>query len=170
MRMSFTPRLVFTPLGALGKLSQSSVVARHKLPQGPVSLGRQIPEIAENADEKLSNHMRRLLNFVWRGWKGSQSQIEILNIYLQQIANSNPRYLRSPKWVHWFQSRLYLPSARHGFQERAGICSLPRTGAVAHGRPVGKEKLLGISVRGNPYLRTMFIAALHVKRAPACPC
>jgi transposase len=34
--------------------------------KGPASLRRQMPEILENADEKLTTRMRRLLDFLWR--------------------------------------------------------------------------------------------------------
>jgi transposase len=33
--------------------------------KGPASLRRQMPEILENADDKLSARMRRLLDFLW---------------------------------------------------------------------------------------------------------
>jgi len=35
----------------------------------PASLRRQMPEILENGDEKLSTRMRRLLDFLWQEWK-----------------------------------------------------------------------------------------------------
>src|ERR1700752_1675271 len=34
--------------------------------KGPASLRRQMPEILENADAKLSTAMRRLLDFLWQ--------------------------------------------------------------------------------------------------------
>ena len=43
--------------------------------KGPASLRRQMPEILENADAKLSTAMRRLLDFLWQEWKGLQLQI-----------------------------------------------------------------------------------------------
>ena len=57
--------------------------------KGPASLRRQMPEIPENADAKLSPGMRRLLDFLWQEWKGLQSQIETLNADLEQIASSD---------------------------------------------------------------------------------
>jgi hypothetical protein len=38
-----------------------------------------MPELLENADEKLSTGKRRLLDFLWREWKGLQVQIESPN-------------------------------------------------------------------------------------------
>src|SRR5579863_7119951 len=62
--------------------------------KGPASLRRQMPEILENADAKLSTAMRRLLDFLWQEWKGLQMQIESLNTELEQIASSDPSCVR----------------------------------------------------------------------------
>jgi transposase len=62
--------------------------------KGPASLRRPMPEILENADEKLSTRMRRLLDFLWQEWKGLQSQIESLNTDLEQIASSDASCVR----------------------------------------------------------------------------
>jgi transposase len=113
--------------------------------KGPASLRRQMPEILENVDEKLSTHMRRLLDFLWQEWKGLQSQIESLNTDSCRICHRE----------------------RRGFQKGARVCSLGLVpGQWSTG---GKAKLLGISKRENPYLRKMFIhgaraAVLRVKR------
>src|SRR5712691_11265670 len=55
--------------------------------KGPASLRREIPEILENADEKLST--RSLLDFLWQEWKHLQLQIESLSEDLEKIANSD---------------------------------------------------------------------------------
>jgi transposase len=62
--------------------------------KGPASLRRQMPEILENAEEKLCTRMRRLLDLLWQEWKGLQSQIENLNADLEQIASSDPACVR----------------------------------------------------------------------------
>src|SRR5246500_5615839 len=62
--------------------------------KGPASLRRQLPEILENADQKLSSRMRRLLNFLWQEWKGLQAQVESLNADLEQIASSDAACVR----------------------------------------------------------------------------
>src|SRR5579864_3015679 len=68
--------------------------ARISFRKGPASLRRQMPEILENADVKLSPAMRRLLDFLWQEWKGLQLQIENLNTELEQIAGSDPSCVR----------------------------------------------------------------------------
>src|SRR5437764_3393718 len=62
--------------------------------KGPASLRRQMPEILENAEEKLSTRMRRLLDFLWQEWKHLQAQIESLNADLEHIASSDPSCVR----------------------------------------------------------------------------
>ena len=62
--------------------------------KGPASLRRQLPEILENADAKLSARMRGVLDFLWQEWKGLQLQIETLNDELERIATSDPVCVR----------------------------------------------------------------------------
>jgi transposase len=62
--------------------------------KGPASLRRQMPEMLENGDAKLSTGRRRRLDFLWQEWKGLQSQIESLNTDLEQIASREPSCVR----------------------------------------------------------------------------
>jgi transposase len=78
-------------------------------------------------------------------------------------------YGRSLEWAHWCRPLLYLPSgtaplSKKGRDFAAWLGLVPRQWSTG-----GKAKLLGISKRGNPYLRKMFIqgaraAVLRVKR------
>jgi transposase len=140
--------------------------------KGPASLRRQMPEILENADEKLSARMRHLLDFLWQEWKGLQSQIESLNTDLEQIAGSDANCVRLQQipGVGPLISTAVVSAIGNGaaFQKgrefAAWLGLVPRQWSTG-----GKPKLLGISKRGNPYLRRMFIhgaraAVLRVKR------
>jgi transposase len=62
--------------------------------QGPASLRREMPEILENAEARLSTRMRRVLDFLWQEWKGLQEQIETLNGELEGVASSDPACVR----------------------------------------------------------------------------
>jgi hypothetical protein len=91
--------------------------------KGPASLRRQMPEILENADAKLSPAMRRLLDFLWQEWKGLQLQIESLNTQLEQIAAVIRVAFdcsRSPEWAHWCRPRSFLPSGTARLSKRDG--------------------------------------------------
>jgi transposase len=65
--------------------------------KGPASLRRQMPEILENADQKLTTRMRRLLDFLWQEWKHLQLQIESLSEDLEKIASSDEACIRLQK-------------------------------------------------------------------------
>ena len=140
--------------------------------KGPASLRRQMPEILENADAKLSAAMRRLLDFLWQEWKGLQLQIESLNADLEQIAGSDPSCVRLQQIpeVGPLVSTAVVSAIGNGAAFKKGrefaawLGLVPRQWSTG-----GKAKLLGISKRGNPYLRKMFIhgaraAVLRVKR------
>ena len=139
--------------------------------KGPASLRRQMPEILENANTRLSTAMRRLLDFLWQEWKGLQLQIETLNTQLEQIANCDPSCIRLQQipGVGPLVSTAVVSAIGNGAAFKKGrefaawLGLVPRQWSTG-----GKAKLLGISKRGNPYLRRMFIhgaraAVLRVK-------
>src|SRR5437764_13045888 len=140
--------------------------------KGPASLRRQMPEILENADAKLSTSMRRLLDFLWQEWKGLQAQIESLNADLEHIASSDQSCVRLqqipgavPPGATAVLSAIGNGAAfRKGREFAAWLGLVPRQYSTG-----GKPKLLGISKRGNPYLRRLFIhgarsVAMHLNR------
>src|SRR5437899_12411514 len=119
-----------------------------------------MPEILENADAKLTTRMRRLLDFLWQEWKHLQLQIESLSEDLELIASSDQACARlqqipgvGPLVATAVVSAIGNGAAFHKGREFAAWLGLVR-GQWATG---GKTKLLGISKRGNPYLRKMFI-------------
>jgi transposase len=140
--------------------------------KGPASLRRQMPEILENADEKVSTAMRRLLDFLWQEWKGLQLQIESLNTQLEQIANTDPSCVRLQQipGVGPLVSTAVVSAIGNGAAFKKGREFAAWLGLVPwQWSTGGKPKLLGISKRGNPYLRKMFIhgaraAVLRLKR------
>ena len=130
-----------------------------------------MPEILENADEKLSPAMRRLLDFLWQEWKGPQLQIESLNTELGQIASRDPSCVRLQQipGVGPLVSTAVVSTIGNGVAFKKGREFAAWLGLVPRQWSTGKAKLLGISKRGNPYLRKMFIhgaraAVLRVKR------
>ena len=128
--------------------------------KGPASLRRQMPEILENAEEKLSTRMRSLLDFLWQEWKGLQSQIDTLNADLEEIASKDAscRRLQQIPGVGPLVSTAVVSAIGNGAAFKKGrefaawLGLVPRQWSTG-----GKPKLLGISKRGNPYLRKMFI-------------
>jgi transposase len=140
--------------------------------KGPASLRRQMPEILEDAGARLSTRMRRLLDFLWQEWKGLQLQIDTLDSELEHIASSEPACVRLQQipGVGPLIATAVVSAIGHGAAFKKGrefaawLGLVPRQWSTG-----GKPKLLGISKRGNPYLRKMFIhgaraAVLRVKR------
>jgi transposase len=116
--------------------------------------------------------MRRLLDFLWQEWKGLQLQIDTLDSELEHIASSEPACVRLQQipGVGPLIATAVVSAIGHGAAFKKGrefaawLGLVPRQWSTG-----GKPKLLGISKRGNPYLRKMFIhgaraAVLRVKR------
>jgi tetratricopeptide (TPR) repeat protein len=121
--------------------------------KGSASLRRQMPEILENADEKLSPAMRRLLDFLWQEWKGLQLQIESLNNQLEQIASSDPSCVRLQQipGVGPLVSTAVVSAMGNGAAFKKGREFAAWLGLVhGNGQPEARPSLLGISNRGNP--------------------
>jgi len=104
-----------------------------------------MPELLENADEKLSTGMRRLLDFLWQEWKGLQVRIESLNTDLEQIAGSDAACVRlqqipgvGPKVSTAVVSAIGNGAA---FKKGTGVCGLAETGTATRSTG-GKAKLL----------------------------
>ena len=87
-------RLVSRRTSVINQLRAFLLERGISLAKGPASLRRQMPEILENADERLTARMRRLLDFLWQEWKHLQLQIESLNEDLEHIASSDAACVR----------------------------------------------------------------------------
>lgn len=66
-------RLVSRRTSVINQIRAFLLEPRHQLSER-ASLRRQMPEILENADERLTAGMRRLLDFLWQEWKHLQSR------------------------------------------------------------------------------------------------
>jgi transposase len=139
--------------------------------KGPASLRRQMPEILENAEAKLSTSMRRLLDFLWQEWKGLQAQIESLNADLEHIASSDPSCVRLQQipGVGPLVSTAVVSAIGNGAAFKKGRELPPGWDWCHDNGQLGAKRSCWASVRGNPYLRKMFIhgaraAVLRVKR------
>ena len=103
--------------------------------KGPASLRRQMPEILENADEKLTARMRRLLDFLWQEWKHLQLQIESLSEDLEKIANSDAACVRLQQipGVGPLVATAVVSAIGNGsaFHKGRRVCRLARAGTAA---------------------------------------
>jgi transposase len=116
--------------------------------------------------------MRRLLEQLWQEWKNTEEQIQQLSDEIKSIACQDEAC----------QGLLDVPGVG-SLVATAGVASVGNGAAFRKGREFaawlglvprqystgGKPKLLGISKRGNPYLRRLFIhgarsVAVHLNR------
>ena len=119
-----------------------------------------MPGVLENADENLTPRMRTLLSFLWEAWKDLVQQLDPLNLEAEQIASRDAacRRLRQipgigPLIATAIVAAIGNGAAFHkGREFAAWMGLLPRQHSTG-----GKAMLLGISKRGNQYLRKILI-------------
>ena len=127
---------------------------------GPAHLKRQIPSILEDAGNLLSSRMRVLLVELRDEWETLETQIENIDRELAQAAKKEENCRRlltipgiGPLTATALTAAIGNGQAFHKSRDLAAWLGLvPRQHSTG-----GKTRLLGISKRGNPYLRRLFI-------------
>lgn len=140
--------------------------------KGPATLRRHMPEILENGDAQLSPRMRGLLALLWEEWKHLEEQIHSLSGEIETISTNDEacQRLRQIPGVGPLVASATVAAIGNGAAFRKGREFAAWLGLVPRQYSTGgKPRLLGISKRGNPYLRKMFIhgaraAVLRLKR------
>lgn len=140
--------------------------------KGPATLRRHMPEILENGDAQLSPRMRGLLALLWEEWKHLEEQINSLSGEIETISTNDEacQRLRQIPGVGPLVASATVAAIGNGAAFRKGREFAAWLGLVPRQYSTGgKPRLLGISKRGNPYLRKMFIhgaraAVLRLKR------
>jgi transposase len=140
--------------------------------KGRAYLRRQMPWILENAENDLSPMLRQLLHQLWQEWQDLESEIQALNQQLTLIAREDAacqRLLDIPGVGVLVATALIAAIGNGSAFARARdfaawLGLVPRQYSTG-----GNTRLLGISKRGNPYLRRLFIhgarsALLHLNR------
>ena len=138
----------------------------------PAKLRAAMSEILENAEADLTPQMRNLIDLLWGEWKTVEQQIEVLRLELERISAADAGCTRirqipgiGPIVATAIVAAIGNGAAFHKGREFAAWLGLvPRQYSSG-----GKAKLLGISKRGNVYLRKILIhgaraAVLRIKR------
>jgi transposase len=128
--------------------------------QGRAYLRKQIPELLEDAEQKLSPSMRRLIDRLWQEWKALEEQIEALSGEIDSIASQDEacQRLRDIPGVGPLVSTALVAAIGNGAAFTKGREFAAWLGLVPKQHSTGgKAWLLGISKRGNSYLRRLFI-------------
>lgn len=128
--------------------------------QGISRVRKELPEILENAENELSHFGRELFSDLYEQVVELEKKVEKYNVKLESIFSSNESCQRISKIegigvisatavVATIGDPKVFKNGRH-FSAFLGL--VPRQSSSG-----GKEKLLGISKRGDTYLRTLLI-------------
>src|SRR6202140_3259817 len=147
--------------------------------QKPAKLKVAMAGILENAEAALTPQMRSLIDMLWSEWKTVEQQIEELNDELERIsaADAGCTRIRQIPGIGPVVATAIVAAIGNGAAFRKGREFAAWLGIVPREHSTGgKQKLLGISKRGNSYLRKILIhgaraAVLRMRRdrAPIGP-
>jgi transposase len=126
----------------------------------PATLRAAMPDILENPEADLTPQMRNLVDLLWGEWKTIEQQIEVLSLELERISAADAGCTRirqipgiGPIVATAIVAAIGNGAAFHkGREVGAWLGLVPRQYSTG-----GKAKLLGISKRGNVYLRKILI-------------
>lgn len=128
--------------------------------RGRKSLERQIPSLLEDAEQNLSPLLRQLLDELWQESKNLTAQIEAAGKRIERIADEDAacQRLQEIPGVGLITATALVAAVGNGAAFRKGRDLAAWLGLVPRQYSTGgKGKLLGISKRGNPYPRRLFI-------------
>ena len=128
--------------------------------KGPANLRHQMPAILEDAEQNLTPRLRSLLDHLWQKWKTLNCDIERVSDEIDAIAGQDAacRRLRQIPGVGPLVATATVAAIGNGAAFHRGREFAAWLGLVPRQHSTGgKAQLLGISKRGNVYLRRMFI-------------
>ncbi len=139
-----------------GLLAEYGIV----IPQGIAHIGKRLPEILEDGENGLPGTFQRLIERLWNHLKELDRQVQELEIQIQTWHRQSPasqKLAQIPGIGPITASALVasIGDARNfgnGRQLAAWLGLVPRQNSSG-----GKQTLLGISKRGDTYLRTLMI-------------
>jgi len=140
--------------------------------QKPAKLKAGMTDVLENADNALTPMMRNMIGILWDEWKTVEQQIEDLTDKLEQIAASDADCcrIRQIPGIGPIVATAIVAAIGDGAAFRKGRDFAAWLGLVPRQYSTGgNARLLGISKRGNIYLRKILIhgaraAAMRIKR------
>jgi transposase len=128
--------------------------------KGPSHLTAGLQGLLEDADMPLSGRLRLLILELKHEWEELETRIEAANVELQRIAKQNDachRLMEIPGFGPLVSTAL-VAAIGNGITFRKGRDLAAWLGLVPRQHSTGgKTRLLGISKRGNEYLRRMFL-------------
>jgi transposase len=126
----------------------------------PIHLRKNLPAVIEDAEQNLTSHLRWLLNRLWQEWNQTEIEIKAMTEEIERISNEDARcrQLRQIPGFGPLVSTATVAAIGNGAAFRRGRDFAAWVGVVPRQFSTGgKQKLLGMSKRGNLYLRRMLI-------------
>lgn len=128
--------------------------------RGPLSLRKGMPDLLEDAEQNLTPQLRSLLAHLWQEWQYLDSQIDQISGAMEAVAESDAacRRLRKIPGIGPLVSTATVAAIGNGAAFKRGRDFAAWLGLVPKQHSTGgKTKLLGITKRGNRYLRKLFV-------------
>ena len=129
-------------------------------PVQPIHLRKNLPTVVEDAEQNLTPRLRWLLDRLWQEWKQTQIDIETVTDEIERIGTEDERCrrLRQIPGFGPLVSTAMVAAIGNGTAFRRGRDFAAWFGVVPRQYSTGgKQRLFGISKRGNVYLRRMLI-------------
>ncbi len=126
----------------------------------PIHLRKNLPAVIEDAEQNLSPRLRWLLDRLWQEWKQLEIEIQTITDELERVSKEDGlcRRLRQIPGFGPLVSTATVAAIGNGAAFRRGRDFAAWLGVVPRQYSTGgKQKLFGISKRGNLYLRRMLI-------------
>ena len=126
----------------------------------PIYLRKNLPTVIEDAEQNLSPRLRWLLARLWQEWKQTEIDIKTVTDELERISKEDARCQRLLQIPGFgpLVSTATVAAIGNGAAFRRGRDFAAWVGVVPRQYSTGgKQKLFGISKRGNIYLRRMLI-------------
>ena len=129
-------------------------------PAQPIHLRKNLPTVVEDAEQNLSPRLRWLLDRLWQEWKQTEIDIQTVTDEIERISNEDERCqrLRQIPGFGPLVSSATVAAIGNGAAFRRGRDFAAWVGVVPRQYSTGgKQRLFGMSKRGNIYLRRMLI-------------
>jgi transposase len=129
-------------------------------PRTLYALRAAIPDWLEDADNDLTDHFRSLLHGLWLDLVALDDRLRELDRAIEQLANSNPRArrLQQLRGVGPMVATALIATVGDAGQYHKGRQMAASLGLTPRQCSSGdKQRLLGISKRGDVYLRTLLV-------------
>jgi transposase len=129
-------------------------------PARPIHRRKNLPAVIEDAEPNLSPRLRWLLDRIWQEWKQIEIDVQVITEEIERISNEDARcrQLRQIPGFGPLVSTATVAAIGNGAAFRRGRDFAAWLGVVPRQYSTGgKQKLFGISKRGNIYLRRMLI-------------